>query len=182
MLLGSRFDRCGTSRRRGEVAVSPGAGSKSRRTGDRETSGSNEVPEIPNHYWATLVEKEKFVIDWQNIEEFLIETEDFRQLVPIFRSPGVVSALAKDQRKIDSDLFDLLVGLDEMRLESYQKLVGPGLGEIAELPTSIERDKKLHLIRSGMIGWSQNAYDWLAGSLCCEWRDRAAIPNLSEGN
>lgn len=118
---------------------------------------------IPNHYWATLVEKEKFVIDWQNIEEFLIETDDYRQLAPILRSPDVMSELAKDQRKIDEDLFDLLVGFDEMPVEIYQKLLGPALGQIAELPTSIERDKKLHLIRSGMVGWSKEAYDWLAG-------------------
>ena len=118
---------------------------------------------IPKHYWAALVEKERFVVDWQNIEEFLIEAEDSRQLAPIFRSPEVMSELAKDQRRIDADLFDLLIGFDEMRLEIYQKLLGPGLGQIAELPTSIERGKKLHLIRSGMIEWSKEAFDWLAG-------------------
>ena len=118
---------------------------------------------IPNFYWATVVEKQKFVIDWQNIEELLGETHDFQQLAPIFQSPDVVSELAKDRKEIRPELFRLLVGFDAMDMMSYKQLIGPDLGKIAEFPTAINREKKLHLIRCGMIEWSKNAYDWLAG-------------------
>lgn len=118
---------------------------------------------VPNQYWSTVVEQEKFVIDWQNLEELLVETDDFQQLAPVFRSPDVVSELAKDRKKVRPELFALLVDFDEMGLESYQNLIGPDLGTIAEFPAAIERDKKLHLIRSGMIELSKNAYDWLEG-------------------
>ncbi len=99
----------------------------------------------------------------QNFEEFLADTDDHNQLMPVFSSPEVVSELAKEQREIDSDLFDLLVGYNEMHLESYQKLILPGLGKINELPSAIDREKKLHLIQSRMIEWRKDAYDWLKG-------------------
>ena len=50
-----------------------------------------------------------------------------------------------------------------MELESYQKLIGADMGKIAEFPTAIEQKKKLHLIRSGMIELSTDAYSWLDG-------------------
>ena len=50
-----------------------------------------------------------------------------------------------------------------MDLESYQKLIGIDSGEIAEFPSAIGREKKLHLIRSGMIELSEDAYGWLEG-------------------
>ncbi|GAA4463852.1 P-loop NTPase fold protein [Novipirellula rosea] len=118
---------------------------------------------VPKHYWATLVEEEKFVIDWQNFEEFLVETVDFPQLASVFQSHDVVSELAKDRKEIRPELFGLLVNFDEMGLESYQMLIGPELGTITEFPTAIERDKKLHLIRAGMIELSKDAYVWLEG-------------------
>lgn len=118
---------------------------------------------VPNRYWSTVIEKDKFVIDWQNIEELFVETNDFQQLAPIFRSPDVVSELAKERKEITLELFRQLVNFDEMGLESYRKLIKPDLGMIAEFPVEIERDKKLHLIRSGMIELSKDAYGWLAG-------------------
>lgn len=118
---------------------------------------------VPKHFWATIVEEEKFVIDWQNFEEMLVETDNFQQLTPIFRSPDVVSELAKDRKEISPKLFNLLVDFDGMELESYQKLIGADLGKIAEFPTAIDHEKKLHLIRSGMIQFSKEAYDWLQG-------------------
>lgn len=56
-----------------------------------------------------------------------------------------------------------MVGYNEMHLESYQKLILPGLGKINELPSAIDREKKLHLIQSRMIEWRKDAYDWLKG-------------------
>lgn len=118
---------------------------------------------VPTHYWSTIVEDEKFVIDWQNVEEFFVETENFQKLAPIFRSPSVVSELVKVRKQIRPDLFDHLVAFDEMDLESYQKLIDADFGKIAEFPTAIEREKKLHLVRSGMIELNKDAYDWLEG-------------------
>lgn len=118
---------------------------------------------VPNRYWATVVEEEKFAIDWQNFEGFLDETNDFQQLSTIFRSSGVVSELATNRKIIRPELFNHLVDFEEMGLESYQKLIGPDLGMIAEFPTAIDREKKLHLIRSGMIEPNNEAYGWLEG-------------------
>lgn len=118
---------------------------------------------VPKQYRATVVEEEKFVIAWQNFEELLIETDDFDQLVPVFLSADVVSELAKDRKEILPELFGLLVDFDEMGLENYQKLIGPDLGRITDVPSAIERDKKLHLIRSGMVALSKNAHDCLDG-------------------
>lgn len=118
---------------------------------------------VPDRYWSQVIEEEKYLVEWQNFEEFLAETDDFQQLAPVFRSPDVVSELAKGRKKIRPELFSLLVDFDEMGLESYKKLIGPDLGKISKLPTAIEREKKLHLIRSGMIELSQDAYSWLEG-------------------
>ena len=61
---------------------------------------------VPNKYWSTVVEGEKFAIDWQNFEEFLDKTQDFQQLAPVFRSPDVIFELAKDGKEIRPELFD----------------------------------------------------------------------------
>src|SRR5690606_7335350 len=82
---------------------------------------------------------------------------------PIFRSSDVVSKLADDRKEISSELFGFLVDFDEMPQDSYEKLIGPELGTITEFPTAIDREKRLHLIRSGMIELSESAYDWLEG-------------------
>jgi hypothetical protein len=120
--------------------------------------------EVPRAYWATIVEEQKYVIDWENFNELLIETGDFANLAPIFRSADVISEIAKNRKKIRVDLFGYLVDFDDMNLESYQKLIGPDLGTISEFPTTIDSSKKLHLIRSGMIELSENAWNWLQGS------------------
>jgi hypothetical protein len=119
---------------------------------------------VPTHYWTTIIEERKFIIGWQNFEELFAETNDSTHLVSIFRSPDVVFELAKDRKEIRPELFDFLVDFDGMDLESYKILIGPDLGEVAELPTSLENEKKLHLIRSGMIDLNQEAYDWLDGN------------------
>jgi len=118
---------------------------------------------VPKHYWATVVEEEKYVIDWQNIEEILDESEDFQLLSSIFRSTNTLSELSKDQKRIRPELFNFLVDFDEIGLDSYKKLISSNLGGIAEYPTAIDPMKKLHLIRSGMIELSQDAYSWLEG-------------------
>ena len=118
---------------------------------------------VPKHYWATIVEQEKFLINWQNFEEFLNENNDFQQLAPVFRSPDAISELAEYRREIRPELFSLLVDFDEMDLVSYQKLIGADLGKIGEFPTTIEHKKKLHLIRSGMIELNASTYGWLKG-------------------
>ncbi|MEW4491037.1 hypothetical protein AB1L42_23365 [Thalassoglobus sp. JC818] len=117
--------------------------------------------EVPKCYWATVVEEEKFVINWENVEDLFDETGDFEQLAPIFRSPDVVSELAKDGKKNQPKLFDQLVEFDEMDLESYKKLIRPDLGKVAHYPTTIDNKKKLHLIRFGTIELSQDTYSWL---------------------
>lgn len=116
---------------------------------------------VPTVYWPAIVEEQKYVVDWQNLEELLVETEDFHHLAPVFRSADIVSELAEERKKIPTEFFDLLIDFDEMSLESYQKLIGPDLGEIAEFPTTIDFGKKLHLIRSRMIELDESAYNWL---------------------
>uniref|UniRef100_UPI0005C7DC00 hypothetical protein n=1 Tax=Rhodopirellula sallentina TaxID=1263869 RepID=UPI0005C7DC00 len=119
---------------------------------------------VPTRYWPTIIAERKFIIGWQNFEELFAETDDSAHLVPIFRSPDVVFELAEDRKEIRPELFDFLVDFDEMDLESYKILIGPDLGKVAELPTAIENDKRLHLIRLGMIELNQEAYDWLEGN------------------
>ncbi|WP_286762449.1 MULTISPECIES: P-loop NTPase fold protein [Rhodopirellula] len=118
---------------------------------------------VPKHYWTKIVEEGKFAIDWQNFEELLDESEDLQQISSVFRSDDVSAGLANDRKQIQPELFSFLVNFDEMKLESYKKLIGPDLGSIAEFPIEIEREKKLHLIRSGMIELSQETYGVLEG-------------------
>ncbi|SMP45818.1 KAP family P-loop domain-containing protein [Neorhodopirellula lusitana] len=119
---------------------------------------------VPTCYWPTIIAERKFIIGWQNFEELFAETDDSTHLVSIFRSPDVVFELAEDRKEIITELFDFLVDFDGMDLESYKILIGPDLGKVAELPTAIENDKRLHLIRLGMIELNQEAYDWSEGN------------------
>lgn len=120
--------------------------------------------DVPSAYWPTIVEEQKYVVDWENVDELLVATGDIAQLAPIFRTANVVAELAKDRKKIRKNLFDFLVNFDNMNLESYQKLISPDLGNITEFPTAIDPTKKLHLIRSGMIELSEITWNWLQGS------------------
>lgn len=117
----------------------------------------------PSHYWAAIIKSKKFVIEWQNIEYLFNEKGDFLHVAPIFLSPDTVAELANERKEISADLFGLLVDFDEIELESYKMLIGADLGKITEFPENIEHEKRLHLIRSGMIELSDSAFAWLQG-------------------
>ena len=118
---------------------------------------------VPSDYWDTIIEHQKYVISWDNFDALLVETEDFAQLSLIFKADDVVLELAKDRKEIQVELFDFLVNLEGMSLESYQKLIGKDLGNLSVCPTAIGEKKKLHLIRSGMIALDEEGWKWLQG-------------------
>ena len=119
--------------------------------------------DVPRVYWPTIVEEQKYVIDWINFDELLVATGDTSELAPIFRSDTVTTELAKNRKKIRESFFDFLVNFEDMSLANYQRLISPELGIISEFPTAIEPKKKLHLINSGMIELSENSRVWLQG-------------------
>jgi hypothetical protein len=118
---------------------------------------------VPSAYWETIIAEQKYVVDWENIEELFVETGGFEDLEPIFESDLVVAELATARKAISQDLFNFLVGFDGMSIESYRALIGPDLGAIFELPVAIDSEFKLHLIRSGMIELNEESFNWLQG-------------------
>jgi len=116
---------------------------------------------VPRVYWETVVAERKYEVDWENIEEMFVETAQFKDLEPIFKSELAVAELAKTKKQISQDLFDFIVGFDGMSVESYTALIGPNLGTITEFPVAIGSEKKLHLIRSRMIDLNDGSFNWL---------------------
>lgn len=118
---------------------------------------------VPRVYWEAIIAEQKYLVDWENVEELLIETKGFENLEPIFESDFVVAELATVRKPISQELFNFLVGFDGMGIESYRALIGPELGAISELPIAIDSEFKLHLIRSGMIDLNEASFSWLQG-------------------
>lgn len=126
---------------------------------------------IPKELWIYLLEQEKAVVTWHNLEVYFVSENSNAPLIEFLSKPTAYEALAEQKRgKENRDLVLFVMKNNEITDEAYKKILASENWTIHSLYEGLSEEKWLYLLERDFVKLNANTYATASGhsKLCAE--------------